>query len=84
MGDINNLKPFQFKPGQSGNPGGKPKGRSLKKFASEYIANMSDEEKIKYLNSLDFKTIWEMSEGKPKQDIELEGEMVSKVIIADE
>ena len=82
--DASDLKPFQFKPGQSGNPGGRPKGKTMKQYAREYLASMPEDERISFLAKLDLKTIWEMSEGKPKQDIELEGEMTSKVIIADE
>lgn len=29
MGNIENIKPYQFKPGQSGNPKGRPKGTGL-------------------------------------------------------
>lgn len=77
------IKPFQWKPGQSGNPSGRPKN-TLKQFARDYIKNMSDEDKIAFLKSVDLKTIWEMGEGKPKQDIEVEGEMITKVISVDE
>ena len=65
------LKPWQFKKGQSGNPEGKKKGTvSLKKFAQSYIQDLTDEEKLEYLEGLDKDKIWEMAEGKPKQDIE--------------
>jgi hypothetical protein len=36
------------------------------------------------LNGIDKKTIWEMSEGKAKQDIEVEGEMITRIISVDE
>lgn len=78
------LKAFQFQPGKSGNPGGRPPGsKSLKQFAKEYLMSLPDEEKIEYMRGMDKKTIWEMSEGKPKQDIEANVEVSSKIIKLD-
>ncbi len=79
------LEKWRFQPGKSGNPGGRPKGsKSLKQFAKEYLDSLSDEDKLEYLAFMDKKTIWEMSEGKPKQDLDLKGEITSKVISLDE
>lgn len=64
------LKPWQFKRGQSGNPGGKPKGTvSLKTFAKNYIQNLPDDEKLAFLEGIDKDKVWEMAEGKAKQDV---------------
>lgn len=82
---ADHLKPWQFQPGKSGNPGGKPKGTvSLKTYARQMIQEMTDEEKLEFMKGIDKKTVWEMSEGKPKQDIEAEVNVTSKVILADE
>lgn len=82
---YDHLKPWQFKKGQSGNPGGKKPGTvSLKTFAKNYIQGLTDEEKLEFLEGIDKKTIWEMGEGKPKQDLEVSGEMTSKIISVDE
>jgi len=79
------IKPWQFQPGVSGNPGGKPKGTvSLKTYARKYIQELTDEEKMEFLKGIDKKTVWEMSEGKAKQDIEASIEMTSKIISIDE
>lgn len=75
---------WQFKKGQSGNPGGRPAGKSLKERAKIMLQSMTDEEAQEYLQGIDKKTIWEMAEGKAKQDMDISGEMVSKIIIADE
>lgn len=69
---TDHLKPWQFKPGQSGNPSGKKKGTvSLKTFAKKYIQELSDEEKLEFLAGLNKKDVWEMAEGKPdtKSDV---------------
>ena len=82
---YDHLKPWQFKPGISGNPAGKKPGtKSLKTYAQEMLRDMTDEEKLEYLKGLDKDKIWEMGEGKPKQDMELSGEVTSKIVSLDE
>lgn len=60
------LKWYQFTKGVSWNPWGRPKGsKSLKTFAREYLENLPDEEKIKFLECLPPEIVWRMSEGNP-------------------
>lgn len=59
------LKPYIWKKGQSGNPNGRPKGKTLKEFAREYLESLPDDEKIDYLASLPTEIVWKMAEGNP-------------------
>ena len=66
----NNKKPWLWKKGQSGNIMGRPKGKSMKEYARQYLERMTDEERDEWLDGIQKDRIWEMSEGKPKQDVE--------------
>lgn len=78
------LQPWMYKKGQSGNPGGRPAGKTLKQYTREKLASMTDEEREEFLNGIDKRVIWEMSEDKAKQGVDVSGELTSKVISVDE
>ena len=65
------LKQYQFQKGQSGNPAGKKPGKSLKTFVRETLEAMSDDDKADFLKKLDPEMIWQMGEGRPKQDTDV-------------
>ena len=74
------LKQYQWQKGQSGNPGGAKKGKRLKTFAAEILESMDDEAKAKFLKEIEPRIVWEMAEGKAKQDIDANVEVTTKVI----
>lgn len=72
------LIPYQWKKGQSGNPNGRPKGKTLKEFAREYLMTLPDDEKVDFLASLPTEIVWKMAEGNPKNETEMSGELLLK------
>lgn len=58
-------------PGNTANPLGRPKGKTLKEFAREYLMTLPDDEKTKYLAELPKDIVWRMAEGNPKQDTDV-------------
>lgn len=72
------LQPYQFKKGQSGNPSGRKAGKSLKEYAKEMLAAMTEEERQEYLHGIPKEIIWKLAEGNPesKTDITTKGEKI--------
>jgi hypothetical protein len=73
-----NSKPWLWKKGQSGNYAGRPKGKTLKEYAREYLACLTDEERDAFMDGLDKEIIWKMAEGNPANatDLTSKGEKI--------
>lgn len=57
-------------PGNTANPLGRTKGKTLKEYARDYFLLQTEEEKEEYLKKLEEKKpgfIWQMAEGMPHQ-----------------
>jgi hypothetical protein len=39
------IAPYMWKKGQSGNPNGRPPGKTMKEYARDYLARMTDDER---------------------------------------
>ena len=57
-----------FKPGYSGNPGGRPRN-VLKEYLRGKFEEMSDEDKEEFLSKVSPELKWQMVEGRPAQGI---------------
>jgi len=68
------LKQFQWKPGQSGNQKGRPRGQTMKEYIQKRFKVMTPKQKEEFLSYIPALEQWKMAEGGPSQTVELEEE----------
>ena len=73
------IQPYMWKKGQSGNPTGRPKGKTMKEYARELLQCQTEEERQEFLNGIPKVDIWKLAEGLPQQDITSGGEAIIPV-----
>ena len=74
MSNPNPSPETRFKEGQSGNPAGRPKGKTLKEYARDYYMLKTDEEKKAYIEKIEEKVpgfAWRMAEGNPANNTDI-------------
>lgn len=76
------ILPFMWKKGQSGNPAGRPKGKTMKEYARALLECQTEEERQAFLHGLPKEVIWKMAEGNPenKTDITSGGETIPVLV----
>lgn len=77
------LLPYQWKKGQSGNPAGRPKGKTMKEYAREMLECQTEEERQEFLHGLPKEVIWKMAEGnwESKTDLTSGGQPIQVNVI---
>lgn len=66
----NTDKPWLWKKGQSGNLMGRPKGKTMKEYAREYLSKMTDEERDEWFDGINKELVWKMGEGNPDNKVQ--------------
>ncbi len=66
-----NNKPWLWKKGQSGNLNGRPKGKTMKEWAKDYLMRLDESEREAFMDGLPKEIVWRMAEGNPQTNTDL-------------
>lgn len=79
---TNNNRPWLYKKGQSGNPGGRPKGsKSMKVWLRERFESMTDDEREEFIDGTNKIDLFKMAEGNPQNDITSDSKPITLNIV---
>lgn len=89
---IRGIRPYQFKPGQSGNPGGRPKRDFAAEIAQAILKAATDPKQFESIkrgmlkkfrkgDAKAFETLAARAAGRPHQQIDVTGQMNVSVVI---
>lgn len=69
--EQSNSRPWLYKKGQSGNPGGRKKGSiSMKEWIRRKLLSMTPEQREIFLEGVPKEVIWKMAEGNPDSKLD--------------